>query len=114
MYPYSGQDQSSRNIQCNTQIVQSNIYNVSRLRIRDRGFINGGDCYSLVKQLTTHALAVTISTSGFQFYIKGTYDNTDESPNHGVTLVGYDPINGYKIKNSWGTTWGMIGYAYVT
>jgi hypothetical protein len=75
MYPYTSQSQSSSNIQCNTNIINSNIYNVSRLRIRDRGFINTGDCYSLVKKLTTHALAVTISTTGFQFYIQGTYNN---------------------------------------
>jgi hypothetical protein len=113
-YPYNEQSYNSGNIQCNTNLTNSRLYTGSRLRIRDRGFINTGDCYSLVMQLTTHALAVTISTRDFQFYMRGTYDNEGLEPNHGVTLVGYDPVLGYKLKKSWGETWGMIGFAYVS
>lgn len=30
-----------------------------------------------------------------------------------VTLVGYHPDKGYYVKNSWGSDWGMNGFAYV-
>jgi C1A family cysteine protease len=72
------------------------------------------DCRTVVNILQTHVLAVSISTSGFQFYQNGMYTGKEgSSPNHGVTLIGYDPIKGYKIKNSWGLAWGNRGYAYV-
>jgi len=31
-----------------------------------------------------------------------------------VTLVGYNPSKGYKIKNSWGLAWGELGYGWVS
>lgn len=36
--------------------------------------------------------------------------------NHMVTLVGWKTIGGklyFKVKNSWGTSWGTAGYAYM-
>lgn len=61
---------------------------------------------------------VVIANSNFTKYKSGTFDyNPDsqakENINHAVALVGYDPANGYLIKNVWGRTWGMKGYAYV-
>lgn len=38
---------------------------------------------------------------------------TDECP-HAVLLVGYDnEMNAFKIINSWGTSWGNEGYAWI-
>lgn len=51
------------------------------------------------------------------FYKGGTFTiKKDEKGdlNHAVTLVGYDPVNGYLIKNSWGDKWGLEGYGYVS
>lgn len=30
--------------------------------------------------------------------------------NHAVVLVGVDSSNNWKIRNSWGTGWGISGY----
>ena len=51
-----------------------------------------------------------------QFYSSGVLvDNVcTKSTNHAVTLVGYGTLDGidyYIIKNSWGTNYGMDGYA---
>lgn len=42
------------------------------------------------------------------------YTYTDDDINHAVQLVGYNVTgNYYIIKNSWGTRWGIDGFAYV-
>jgi C1A family cysteine protease len=64
--------------------------------------------------LRTRAIAVAIASDGFQYYLNGTFVPTNSNINHGVTLVGYDPVNGFLIRNSWGNNWGTFGYAYVT
>jgi hypothetical protein len=67
-----------------------------------------------------HAISVAVnfdlfkmSTSLGAYY----YDNpTSENPHDDVILlVGYDRTSQqFKIKNSWGTQWGINGFAYVT
>ena len=60
-------------------------------------------------------------TNTFQFYSNGYYDekNCKSSPNdlnHEMVAVGYGYNNNklyYIIRNSWGNSWGMNGYAYV-
>lgn len=32
---------------------------------------------------------------------------------HAVLIVGYDANKNWKIQNSWGTTWGIQGYAWL-
>jgi C1A family cysteine protease len=40
--------------------------------------------------------------------------NFSTSVNHAVQIVGYNlSQNYYIIKNSWDTTWGMNGYAFI-
>ena len=55
--------------------------------------------------------------SVFQLYSSGVLDSSScgTKLDHGVLVVGYghDPISGldfWKVKNSWGTSWGEAGY----
>lgn len=71
-----------------------------------------------MEQLKTRALTVAIiANSNFINYSSGTFDydtSLGEETNHAVVLVGYNPKDGYLIKNVWGTKWGQKGYAYVS
>lgn len=61
---------------------------------------------------------VIIADSNFQAYrtnvFRCNYSYTDVDINHAVQVVGYNLTGNYFIiKNSWGTRWGMGGFAYV-
>lgn len=78
MYPYSSQAMNSGvNVPCNYSIVNSQAYKNSKVRIRSAGFIPFADCRTLVNTLKTQALSVSISTTNFQFYVSGTYTNSE-------------------------------------
>lgn len=52
-------------------------------------------------------------------YTSGVYDDpscSSQSPNHAMLVVGYgteDGVDYWLIKNSWGPSWGRLGYAKV-
>jgi hypothetical protein len=50
-------------------------------------------------------------------YVSGVYARTSTSyvGNHFVLIVGYDDAKGaFKIKNSWGTSWGQSGLGWIS
>ena len=61
------------------------------------------------------SVAIQADQPAFQFYSSGVMTGTcGDSLDHGVLAVGYgtysDGTDYYKVKNSWGPSWGMDGY----
>jgi len=62
------------------------------------------------------SVAIEADQSGFQLYKSGVFNGVcGKNLDHGVLVVGYghDTSSGldyWKVKNSWGTSWGEAGY----
>jgi C1A family cysteine protease len=113
-YPYSAMGE-----ECNTYKLQLHVAEID-------GFedVPPGDEDELEKAVSQQPVSIAIEadTRSFQLYDGGVYDSTDCGSNvdHGVLVVGYGINHNqthpkhhrhfWKVKNSWGETWGENGY----
>jgi C1A family cysteine protease len=63
------------------------------------------------------SIAIEADQSAFQFYKRGVLSgNCGTRLDHGVLVVGYGAEGGqdyWKVKNSWGASWGQEGYVMI-
>merc|ERR1712013_211941 len=106
-YPYTARDGSCRASSCSTAIP--------------RGGITG---YRTVSQSTSSlqsaiqngpvSVAIEADQMSFQLYNGGTITSgCGTNLDHGVLAVGYGDSY-FKVKNSWGASWGMNGYVQIS
>jgi len=80
--------------------------------------VTGGDESALqaAVQTTPVSVAIEADKSVFQLYSSGVFTSAEECGtqlDHGVLAVGYGSDGGqtyWKVKNSWGSSWGESGY----
>lgn len=66
-------------------------------------------CAGLTSAITASPVSVTVDATNWSAYKSGVFTNCAASINHAVLLVGVAGGN-WKIKNSWGTSWGESGF----
>ena len=82
-----------------------------------RGSRSGSSESSCASLLQSRPQSTVINASNLKLYSSGVIQScSGTSTNHAVTAVGIVNIDGktcWKIKNSWGSSWGKGGYMYL-
>jgi cathepsin L len=105
--PYHATDGTCAESSCTAQVHVSGYTDITQ-----------GDTAALKEACGKHGpISIAVDATPWQQYTggvftPGTYFNRCAGQlDHGVLLVGYNTGSGYwKVKNSWGTSWGEDGY----
>ena len=73
------------------------------------GFTDVNNCNTLATALNDRPISVAVDATNWSPYKSGVFNNCATRLNHGVLLVGVTD-QAWKIKNSWGSTWGESGF----
>ena len=63
----------------------------------------------MARAISGRPISVAVDASNWSSYASGVFNDCDSFLNHGVLLVGANDQY-WRIKNSWGTSWGETGY----
>jgi len=106
-YPYTAQDGTCKASTCTHVSPISSYKDVTQ-----------NSEAALLTAVTQQPISVAIEAdqSGFQFYTSGVFNGAcGTALDHGVLAVGFDHdsssnLDYWKVKNSWGASWGLNGY----
>jgi len=107
-YPYTARDGSCHESGCSVGIPRGGVTGVKWV---DK------NVQAMMQAVSGVPLSIAMDASPWQSYQGGVFTGCSSSNlNHGILLVGYgnDGQGYWKIKNSWGTSWGEGGYIRVT
>lgn len=66
-------------------------------------------CAGIQNAITVRVIGVSADATNWSKYSSGIFNNCGTNLNHDITLVGVSDTY-WKIKNSWGKTWGEQGF----
>jgi len=73
------------------------------------GFTDVKTCDALATAITGRPVSVAVDANNWSPYKSGVFSNCGKQLDHGVLLVGV--VGGaWKVKNSWGPSWGESGF----
>jgi len=105
-YPYTAKDGTCKKTSC-TMTTDSKITGYKDVTHTENALGASVDGQPI-------SIAIEADQSGFQMYKSGVFCGVcGQNLDHGVLLVGYGTASGsdyWKVKNSWGTSWGEAGY----
>jgi len=105
-YPYTAKDGTCKSSSCTMQpyTMLSTFTDVA----------TNENALGAADDIEPISVAIEADQAGFQMYKSGVFDGVcGKALDHGVLLVGYGTDSGtdyWKVKNSWGTSWGEAGY----
>lgn len=100
-YPYHAKDETCKET-CKSVITSKGYVQLPRGEVK------------LAASIAEHPVSVSVNATPLQLYKSGIFDSTcTAAVNHAVLGVGYgieNDVKFWKIKNSWGLSWGENGY----
>merc|ERR1712159_315622 len=111
-YPYKAQDGSCQASSCTTGISAGSVSGYKDVESKDLN--------AMMEAVSQQPVSIAIEADqrAFQLYKGGVLTaSCGTKLDHGVLAVGYGTSDGkdyWKVKNSWGASWGMDGYILLT